>query len=316
MLWKRFFAHVLFTKAIIKHDMWYIRLKIDNSQHMKRHELLRTFKSRLATAMENSGLNRSQLAARAGVDRSTLSQLLSKDNTRLPRADTLAAISVPLQISVDWLLGLSIEPRGGAAILAESLQVTPRDRSPVDENLGNWYAEAAGYKIRYVPSTLPDLIKTDRVLRYEFEAEVSKTPDQAIAASQDKLAYSRLPGTDIEVCMPRERLETFAKGQGMWGQMGADARDEQLQYMQTLLEELYPSFRLHLFNEVTHYSAPYTIFGPRRAAVYIGQMYFVFNTTQHVRLLTRHFDDLIRVAIVQANDCARFVKQLRQSINV
>lgn len=277
---------------------------------MRRHELLQIFKNRLQTAMSNTGLNRSQLAERAGVDRSTLSQLLSKGNTRLPRADTLTAISAPLQISVDWLLGLSMEPRGGAAILEESLQVTPRDRSPVDENLAQWYAEASGYKIRYVPSTLPDLVKTDRVLKYEFEAEVSKTADQAIAASQDKLAYSRLPDTDIEVCMPKQALETFARGQGMWSRMSADTIQEQLEHMQVLLEELYPSFRLHLYDEVTHYSAPYTIFGPKRAAVYIGQMYFVFNTTQHVRLLSKHFDDLIRGAVVQANDCAQFVKQL------
>ncbi|MDJ0958337.1 MAG: helix-turn-helix domain-containing protein [Arenicellales bacterium] len=281
---------------------------------MHRHELLQIFRNRLQTAMSNAGLNRSQLAERAGLDRSTLSQLLSKDNTRLPRADTLAAISAPLQISVDWLLGLSMEPRGGAAILAESMQVTPRDRSPVDENLAQWHAEASGYKIRYVPSTLPDLVKTDRVLKYEFEAEVIKTADQAIAASQDKLAYSRLPDTDIEVCMPRQQLETFAKGQGMWDQMPVEAIQEQLEYMQVLLEELYPSFRLHLFDEVTHYSAPYTIFGPRRAAVYIGQMYFVFNTTQHVRLLSKHFDDLIRVAVVQANDCPQFVQKLCKSV--
>ena len=281
---------------------------------MRRHELLQIFRNRLQTAMGNTGLNRSQLADQAGLDRSTLSQLLSKDNTRLPRADTLAAISAPLQISVDWLLGLSMEPRGVAAILEESLQVTPHDRSPVDENLAQWYGEASGYKIRYVPSTLPDLVKTDRVLKYEFAAEVIKTADQAIAASQDKLAYSRLPDTDIEVCMPKQQLEIFAKGQGMWNRMSVEAIQEQLEYMQVLLQELYPSFRLHLFDEVTHYSAPYTIFGPRRAAVYIGQMYFVFNTTQHVRLLTKHFDDLIRVAVVQANDSAQFVKQLYKSV--
>lgn len=265
--------------------------------------------------METVGLNRSQVATQAGVDRSTLSQLLSPSNTRLPRADTLVAISTPLQVSVDWLLGLSVEPRGGAAILEESMQVTPRGRSPVDENLAKWYAESSGYKIRYVPSTLPDLVKTDRVLKYEFTAEVSKTADQAIAASQDKLAYSRLPETDIEVCMPRQQLELFARGQGMWNKMAADVRREQLEHMRVLLDELYPSFRLHLFDELTHYSVPYTIFGPRRAAVYLGQMYFVFNTIQHVRLLTRHFDDLIRVAVVQANDCTSFIEQLCLSVD-
>ena len=238
---------------------------------------------------------------------------MSEDDTRLPRADTLAAIADPLQISVDWLLGLSAEPRGGAAILAESLQIAPRP-TEADENLAKWYEEAAGYKIRYVPTTLPDLIKTDDVIRHQFHAEIRKTPDQAIAASQETLAYSRLPETDIEVCMPRQGLESFAHGHGIWSGLDRQTRVDQIAYMRDLVDELYPTFRLYLYDGLTHYSAAYTIFGPLRVALFVGQIYFVFNTTQHVRVLTKHFDELIRSAVVQAHECGDFLKALEKTV--
>ena len=44
---------------------------------------------------------------------------------------------------------------------------------------------------------------------------------------------------------------------------------------------------------------PYTIFGPTRVVVYIGNMFFVFVATEQIRALTRHFDELIRAAVVQ-----------------
>lgn len=280
---------------------------------MNRAEILRIFRTRLGDAMTQANLNRAQLAERAGVDRSTLSQLMSEDDTRLPRADTLAAIAGPLQISVDWLLGLSGEPRGGAAILEESLQIATRP-SEADENLARWYEEASGYKIRYVPTTLPDLVKTNEVIHYQFQAEVRKTPDQAIAASRETLAYSRLPETDVEVCMPRQAMESFAYGQGIWSELGPRMRIDQIAHMRDIVRELYPTFRLYLYDGLSHYSAAYTIFGPVRAALFVGQIYFVFNTTQHVRVLTRHFDELIRAAVVQAHECADYLEKLEHAV--
>ena len=84
--------------------------------------------------------------------------------------------------------------------------------------------------------------------------------------------------------------------------------------MVDLVEELYPSFRWFFFDGLTRYSAPVTIFGPRRAAVYIGQMYFVFNTTEHIRVLTRHFDNLIRAAVVQPPEVGALLRRLLDGV--
>jgi transcriptional regulator with XRE-family HTH domain len=275
-----------------------------------RRETVKIFRSRLAEALDRAAMTRAALARATGVDRSTLSQLLSPANDRLPRADTVAAIAFALRVSLDWLLGLSQEDKLGADVLLESLQFTPSARTPVDENLARWHDEAVGYKIRHVPATLPDLMKTEEVLRYEFEEYVAKTVDQAIAASHGRLAYTRHPETDMEICMPRQSLQAFARGEGRWTGLDAAARAEQLGRMAMLCEELYPALRLHLFDAMTRYSVPYTIFGPLRAAIYVGQVYFVFTTTPHIRTLTRHFDELVRAAAVEAKDTGAFLRGL------
>lgn len=280
----------------------------------ERQETVRTFRERLQLAMDRAEMSKSALAKAVGIDRSTMSQLLAAENDRLPRADTVAGIASTLRVSLDWLMGLTADERSQAAILQESIVFSRATRSPVDENLARWHQESAGRKIRYVPSTLPDLAKTERTLIHEYQDFASKSTDQAILAMRDKRAYSRLPDTDIEICMSTQRLENFASGRGIWAGLEQDARLEQLAELRSLLKELYPRLRLFLFDGRTHYSAPYTIFGMQRAAIYLGQMYFAFTTREHVRTLTDHFDDLIRAATVQSHEAAEFVGELQDQM--
>ncbi|MFQ6018144.1 MAG: helix-turn-helix domain-containing protein [Kiloniellaceae bacterium] len=277
---------------------------------MDRRETVELFRDRLGEVIRRSGLSRAAFAARAGLDRSTLSQLLSAGNDRLPRAETIAAIAAREQISVDWLLGLSQEGPLGADVMAQALVIESGAASPADARLAKWHAEAAGYKIRYVPTTLPDLLKTGEVIRYEYQEYDAKVPKARIEQAEERLAYSRLPETDMEACSSRQSLEEFARGQGIWQHLPVASREAQLNSMLVLLDELYPTFRWFLFDGLQRYSVPLTIFGPKRAAVYFGNMYFVFNSTEHIRVLTAHFDDLIRAAVVQPTDVIGLIKGL------
>ncbi|NQV79289.1 MAG: helix-turn-helix transcriptional regulator [Alphaproteobacteria bacterium] len=279
-----------------------------------RRDVARVFRERLAEAMARSGLRAAGLAARIGVDRSTLSQLLSGENDRLPRADTVAAMAGELQVSLDWLLGLSSETRRGADILHESMEIARSAQTPVDQQLVRWQQEATGYKIRHVPATLPDLVKTDEVLHYEYQYFVARDPNEAISAGSDKLESTRTPEADMEVCMRIQDLRALATGTGLWQGLDANARRDQFDRMTALYDELYPSLRIYLYDGLTHYSVPYTIFGPIRAALYVGQLYFVFNTRDHIRVLTRHFDELIKGSVVQANDFPSVIAEMRASI--
>ena len=56
------------------------------------------------------------------------------------------------------------------------------------------------------------------------------------------------------------------------------------------------------------------VFGPMRAALYVGDMYFVFTSTEHIRELSRHFDNLIRNARIQPNETANYIRGLMQDV--
>lgn len=277
---------------------------------LDRRDLTRLFRQRLSAAMERNDINQSKLARLSGIDRSTLSQLLSPDLVRLPRADTVAQLATTLHVSADWLLGLTSSEDFSADIMHESLEFALATGEPTEESVRQWYEEAAGQKIRLVPSLLPDLMTTPTVTAYVFNAFRSRTPDRAVREAQGRLAYTRLPETDVEICMPREILEDFARGEGHWRGLTPEDRREQLTQMAKLTDELYPGLRLFLYSNRTHYSVPYTVFGAQRAAVYMGQMFFVFNTRDHIQVLARHFDQLIRAAVVQAPDVSAYIESL------
>ena len=88
-------------------------------------------------------------------------------------------------------------------------------------------------------------------------------------------------------------------------------RREQLRHMAELVEELYPTFRLFLFDGVKAYSAPFTVFGPKRAAVYLGGVYLVINSVEQIRQLSMRFDQLIRISAIGPDRASAFVSQLK-----
>ncbi|MEO7397027.1 MAG: helix-turn-helix transcriptional regulator, partial [Ilumatobacteraceae bacterium] len=251
-----------------------------------RRQLLDTFRERMRKLIADSGLNQSEFAATVGLDRSTLSQLLSSTNRRLPRLETLAAVAKSQQASIDWLVGLS----NVGAMQAEMMDEQPSfERNALaynDERLIAWLREAIGYKIRYVPSTLPDLLKTDEVIRFEVDEFVATSPEQLKETASARLAWTRGPETDLECCNSVQAVESFARGAGIWRSLELKSRLLQLDLMIELCAELYPTLRWFLFDGRQRYAAPITIFGPLRAALYLGQMYMVLTSAEHVRTLT------------------------------
>jgi len=272
-------------------------------------EIVAIFRERLLALISKSHLSRARFAAQAGLDRSTLSQLLSPANVRLPRTETIARLAGQYNVSVDWLLGLTQEDQLATDIVP-LVQVETGVRNTTDERIAAWSREAVGYKTRYVPMSLPDLLKTNEVFSYEFDDSTSTTAAARLAEGEVKLELARRATYDMEACTSFQSVEMFARGEGMWATLPAAIRQAQLVHMQALVVELYPSFRWFMFDGLRVFATPYTIYGPLRGAVYLGGMYFVFNSTEHIRVLTRHFDNLIREAVVQPNDCADFIEKL------
>lgn len=275
---------------------------------MDKRDLSSIFRERLRILLGRSGLNQSAFAAAVGIDRSALSQLLSGATTRLPRAETLLNIAAEHEVSLDWLLGLSHD-EGITGELRASIEIADAPGGFDRTLLARWHAEAVGTKIRYVPAGIPDLLRTEAVIAYEADAAETNRATQ-IDEAQYRIDYNRRPETDMEVCMPRQTLESFARGEGVWRELTDEVRADQIAHMTRLLDDLYPTFRLFLYDGRKRYSVPYTIFGPIRAAIYVGGMYLVLNATQPVNTLTHHFDQLIRSAEINAHEAAGFVAAL------
>ena len=100
---------------------------------------------------------------------------------------------------------------------------SPRPTTPTTTRLlERWHKEAAGYKIRYVPAQIPDLLRTPDVIAYEYSGRAAPSPSWQLRNAEFRLDYTRRPETDMEVCMPRQRLELLAEGKGLW--RGLDRR--------------------------------------------------------------------------------------------
>jgi transcriptional regulator with XRE-family HTH domain len=267
------------------------------------------FRDRLGELIGRTGMSRARFAAEAGLDRSTLTQLLAADTVRLPRAETIARIAARHGVSADWLLGLSQRDQVAVDIVAQPV-IEPDAGSPADARLARWHGEARGFKVRYVPATLPDQVKTEEVLAWETGKLAAPAARAWSAVARARIAHARRPDSEIEVCSSRQALEEFARGGGIWHGLAAAARHEQLRHIARLADELYPAYRWFLFDGRERFSVPYTVFGRQRAAIYLGDMYFVFTSTEHIRELTAHFDSLIRAARIQPPDVAALVRKL------
>ncbi|MGC1495872.1 MAG: helix-turn-helix domain-containing protein [Sulfitobacter sp.] len=272
------------------------------------------FRSRLSQAMARSNSNQSALARAIGTDRSTLSQTLNDDGTRLPSAHVIGACAGVLGVSSDWLLGLSDRPESAADLVSNSFEVSQAPRTHVDEQIFEWHREAQGYKIRHVPATLPDMIKTDAMLEWEYGPHLGRTAQQAINASRDRLDWMRKSRSEYEIAMPLYEIESFIRGSGYYRGLPATIRLAQADQLIDLTKQLYPRLRLYQFDARRLYSAPVTIFGPLLAVFYTGGHYMAFRDRQRIETFTDDFDVLIREAQHTARDFPDFLTDMRALI--
>ncbi|MFD1911522.1 helix-turn-helix transcriptional regulator [Halodurantibacterium flavum] len=272
------------------------------------------FRQRLSQVLSEAGMNQSALARAIGADRSTVSQLLAPDGARLPNAQLVAECAAALGTSADWLLGLTDRPERMADLIAASMTMTEAPRALADEQIFAWHLEAAGYKIRHVPATLPDMLKTRDLLRWEYEPHLGRTVEQAIGASEDRLAWMRSGRSDFEIAVPLHELRAFARGEGYYEGLPPELRRAQLDWLLDLLDQLYPALRLYVFDARRVFSAPITVFGPLLAVLYLGRHYLAFRDRERVDRMTRHFDWLLREAETGAREVPALIRALRDEV--
>lgn len=268
------------------------------------------FRKRLTEAMIHAGTTRSALSRAAQVDRSTIGQLLKDDQPRLPNAQLAADIAVALGVSTDWLLGLTNRPETPGDIVAAALSLSPAERTSADAQLLAWHHEAAGYKVRHVPATLPDILKTKRMLEWEYGMFPERLLPEAFAAMQDQLEWLSSGVSDYEIAIPIHEIEACAAGTAYYKGVDESIRYEQLNFIADQCDQMFPRLRIFLFDAHHVFSAPVTIFGPNLAVVYVGQCYLAFREIERVKSLSGHFDWLVREAVVDARNVATHIRSM------
>jgi transcriptional regulator with XRE-family HTH domain len=281
---------------------------------MDKRDRAEIFRQRLSGQMMVAGVNRSDLARQIGADRSTVAQMLAAGATRLPNAHLAAECAAALGVSSDWLLGLSDRSERPGDVLAAAVTVTEAARSSADAQLHAWHREAAGYKIRHVPATLPDVLKTEEVMTWEYSRFLGKTPEQAIGASQDHYDFLDAQMSDYEIAVSMGELRAFAAGAGYYEGLPVDVRRRQLEAMIDRCDALFPSMRLVLFDSRRVFSAPVTVYGPILAVIYVGRFYLAFRSRDRVRSLTQHFDTLVREAEIGAREASGWLRDLARTM--
>lgn len=274
------------------------------------------FRERLTAALMAAGLSRAALARAVRVDRSTITQMLAEGDNRMPGGHVVAACAQALDVSADWLLGLSDRPEQAGALLESSLSISETGRATtLDDQIFEWQQAAEGYKIRHVPATLPDVLKTDAVLRWEYAPITHRRPAEAIDAAAERLDWLSLTESDYEMAIAVHELESFARGEGYYTGLAADIRAEQLDRMIAIYDRLYPGLRIFLFDARNVYSSPVTVFGPKMAVIYMGRHYIAFRDRDRVRTVTRHFDWLVREATVTDREIPATLRRLRAGLS-
>ncbi|MBD3662493.1 helix-turn-helix domain-containing protein [Sulfitobacter sp. TSTF-M16] len=279
-----------------------------------KHARATLFRTRLAEAINASGMTQSALARSIGADRSTLSQALTDSGARMPGAHVIGACASVLGVSSDWLLGLSDRPESAADLLSNSFEVSHAPRALVDEQIFAWHREAAGSKIRHVPATLPDMLKTDEMLEWEYGPHLGRTTQQAINASRDRLDWMRQVGSEYEIAMPLYEITCFIRGAGYYAGLPAPLRIAQTDHLITLSRQLYPRMRIYQFDARRLYSAPVTVFGRLLAVIYTGGHYMAFRDRNRIDTLMTDFDVLVVEASRTARDFPDYLSDMRALI--
>lgn len=261
-------------------------------------------------AMSVKGVTKSGLPKAAHVDRSTIGQLLKRDQPRLPNAQLAAYAAKALGVSTDWLLGLTNRPETPDDIVAAALSLSPAERTSADEQLLEWHHDATGYKVRHVPATLPDILKTKRMLDWEYAAVRELRLPEAYSAMQDQLEWLSSGVSDYEIALPIHEIEACAAGTSYYKDAGKDVREEQLHFIADQCEQMFPRLRIFLFDAHRVFSSPVTVFGPNLAVVYVGQCYLAFREIERVKSLSSHFDWLVREAVVDARNVPNYIRSL------
>lgn len=275
---------------------------------MDKRELATRFSKRLRQILESGEGGTAAFVHDTGIDRSALSQFLDPRTVRLPRAEALRNIAIARGISVDWLLDLETAQEGRQEV-SSSIEIEGEKEEDVSP-LERWREEADGHKMRYVPSTLPDMLSLAGLQPDDSRDAI----DARGSGVENVLEGMDIHDMDLEIAMPIQTLEDVTYQSGLWRHFDPELCKRQLTHMAAICNETYPTLRLHLYDGTKTFSAPFTVFGKMRVAIYIGEAYLVVTSKEQIKTFVQRFDGLVRQSIIRPNKVDEHLASLASKI--
>jgi len=275
---------------------------------MDKRELATRFSKRLRQILESGEGGTAAFVRDTGIDRSALSQFLDPRTVRLPRAEALRNIAIARGISVDWLLDLETAQEGRQEV-SSSIEIEGEKEEDVSP-LERWREEADGHKMRYVPSTLPDMLSLAGLQPDDSRDAI----DARGSGVENVLEGMDIHDMDLEIAMPIQTLEDVTYQSGLWRHFDPELCKRQLTHMAAICNETYPTLRLHLYDGTKTFSAPFTVFGKMRVAIYIGEAYLVVTSKEQIKTFVQRFDGLVRQSIIRPNKVDEHLASLASKI--
>ena len=275
---------------------------------MDKRELATRFSKRLRQILESGEGGTAAFVRDTGIDRSALSQFLDPRTVRLPRAEALRNIAIARGISVDWLLDLETAQEGRQEV-SSSIEIEGEKEEDVSP-LERWREEADGHKMRYVPSTLPDMLSLAGLQPDDSRDAI----DARGSGVENVLEGMDIHDMDLEIAMPIQTLEDVTYQSGLWRHFDPELCKRQLTHMAAICNETYPTLRLHLYDGTKTLSAPFTVFGKMRVAIYIGEAYLVVTSKEQIKTFVQRFDGLVRQSIIRPNKVDEHLASLASKI--
>lgn len=275
---------------------------------MDKRELATRFSKRLRQILESGEGGTAAFVRDTGIDRSALSQFLDPRTVRLPRAEALRNIAIARGISVDWLLDLETAQEGRQEV-SSSIEIEGEKEEDVSP-LERWREEADGHKMRYVPSTLPDMLSLAGLQPDDSRDAI----DARGSGVENVLEGMDIHDMDLEIAMPIQTLEDVTYQSGLWRHFDPELCKRQLTHMAAICNETYPTLRLHLYDGTKTFSAAFTVFGKMRVAIYIGEAYLVVTSKEQIKTFVQRFDGLVRQSIIRPNKVDEHLASLASKI--
>lgn len=275
---------------------------------MDKAALFTDFQKRFQQSFGGKDMTQADFARHSGVDKTIIAQLLNSPDIRLIRMDTIYQLAKGLDVSSDWLLGLSERREQAAHILSQSLYMDPiEDYDPLEEPICKFLVDNKGMKARYVATSILDHFKTPEVLSYETGISLAKMKKIHNGTPYGDID---LGDYDFEACQSLHQLNSFAKGEDAWSGLSPADRKKQLIFMQSKIDKLYPTYKVYLYDDLTYFSVPFTIFGRQTAAVWSGNGYLIFRNDAYVRIFVKLFNRILKSADFYPHEFTGYLEKL------